>query len=262
MGEGGATGGEGRAALVTGGHRGIGLGIARALVDAGWRVALTAEVPADAPEVRVALESLDGRASYHRHDLRECAGGEALLDAAEAAVGPLATFVGNAGVPSPRRGDLLDVSPEAFDGVMAVNLRGGFFLAQAAARRLLARGRDGPYRSMLLVTSVSAELASPERAEYCLSKAGASMMARLFALRLAADGIGVFELRPGVIDTPMTAGVHEAWSARIAAGLVPAGRWGEPADVGRAAVPLARGDMAFSTGAAFAVDGGLALPAL
>ena len=246
-----------RAALVTGGHRGIGLGIARALVSAGWRVALSSDVPLDDPEVAAALEALGQGARYHRHDLRDLAGIDALLDE----VGPLTTYVGNAGVPSLRRGDMLEVTPEGLDGVMEVNLRGGFFLAQAVARGMLARRADA-YRSMIFVTSVSAGMASPERAEYCLSKAAASMMARLFALRLAGEGVGAFELRPGIVETAMTAGVHAAYSARIGAGLVPAGRWGAPADVGAAVLPLARGELAFSTGAVIAVDGGLTIARL
>ena len=248
-------------ALVTGGQRGIGLGIAEALVGAGFRVALAAERPDDDPEVREALARLGPDARYLRHDLRDVAGCAALLDRAEAALGPVATLVSNAGVPSPSRGDLLDVAPDAFDHVMGVNLRGAFFLAQEAARRML-RGSAEPYRSITFVTSVSAAMASVERAEYCVSKAGAAMTAALFALRLAPHGIGVFEVRPGIVETAMTAAARDAHAARIEGGLVPAGRWGRPADVGSVVVPLALGRMAFATGAAIPVDGGLSVPRL
>jgi NAD(P)-dependent dehydrogenase (short-subunit alcohol dehydrogenase family) len=248
-------------ALVTGGQQGIGLGIAEALAAAGRRVTLAAELPEDAPAVRDALARLGPAARYRRHDLRDLDAVPALLDDAEAAFGPITTLVSNAGVPARARGDLLDVAPESFDFVLSVNLRGGFFLAQAVARRMLAAPSDA-YRCLIFVTSVSAALASPERGEYCVSKAGAAMTAQLFALRLAAHGIGVFELRPGVVATAMTAGVREAYDARIASGLVPAGRWGEPADVASAVLPLVEGRLAFATGAVIPVDGGLSIPRL
>jgi NAD(P)-dependent dehydrogenase (short-subunit alcohol dehydrogenase family) len=171
------------------------------------------------------------------------------------------TFVSNAGVPAKVRGDMLEVSEESFDFVLGINLRGGFFLAQEVARRMAGRESEH-YRAMVFVTSVSAVMASVERAEYCISKAGAAMMARLFALRLAPAGIGVFELRPGIVETPMTAGVRDAYAARIEGGLVPAGRWGQAADVGAAVLPLARGELAFATGAVIPVDGGLSIARL
>ena len=141
---------------------------------------------------------------------------------------------------------------------MNINLRGTFFLAQEVARRMLATPSDH-YRSMLFVTSVSAAMVSVERAEYCLSKAAAAMMAQLFAARMAPHGIGVFDLRPGIIATGMTAGVADKYSKLIAGGLVPAGRWGQPADIGAVAVPLALGQMAFANGAVIPVDGGLSI---
>jgi NAD(P)-dependent dehydrogenase (short-subunit alcohol dehydrogenase family) len=153
------------------------------------------------------------------------------------------------------------VTPDNFDFAFDINVRGAFFLAQAVARHMLATP-CAHYRSMSFITSVSADMASTERAEYCLSKSAASMMARLFTLRLAADGIGVFELRPGIIETAMTAGVKDKYDARIADGLVPAGRWGVPADIGSVIVPIATGAMAFATGAVIPVDGGLSIPRL
>lgn len=246
-----------RVALITGGQQGIGLGIATALSGAGWAVALASERPGDDPAVTAALGALPG-AFYFRHDLSDIAAAPALVQRVEAALGPLTTFVSNAGVPALSRGDMLDMSADSFDLVMDVNLRGGFFLAQAVARRMRAAPAQD-YRAMIFVTSVSAELVSVERAEYCISKAAASMMARLFAARLAPDGIGVFELRPGIVRTAMTEGVAAKYDARIAGGLVPAGRWGAPADIGATVLPLARGAMAFSTGAVIPVDGGLSI---
>jgi NAD(P)-dependent dehydrogenase (short-subunit alcohol dehydrogenase family) len=250
-----------RIALVTGGQRGIGLGISRALVDAGYTVAITAQEEADAPEVTEALSSLGGKGRYFRHDLLDIDHCKALLDQVEADLGPVTAFVSNAGVPAKIRGDMLDLAPDSFDFVMGVNLRGAFFLAQEVARRMVNQPSDS-YRSMSFITSVSAEMVSIERAEYCLSKAGAAMMAELFAVRLAPHGIGVFELRPGIIETGMTAGVKDTYTARIEGGLVPAARWGQPADIGSIIVPIAEGRMAFATGSTFAVDGGLSIPRL
>jgi NAD(P)-dependent dehydrogenase (short-subunit alcohol dehydrogenase family) len=238
-------------ALVTGGQQGIGLGIARALQGAGFRV-VVASLPERADQPGMA---------YVQHDLADVAAAPGLVERVEAEHGPISCLVSNAGVPARVRGDLLEMSPENFDRTLGVNLRGTFFLAQAVARRMVGRN-DGAYRSLIFVTSVSAEMASPERGEYCISKAGASMAVKLFAARLAGAGIGVFELRPGIIATPMTAGVRETYDARIEAGLVPAGRWGQPEDVGRIVVPMATGQMAFATGAVVPVDGGLSIPRL
>jgi NAD(P)-dependent dehydrogenase (short-subunit alcohol dehydrogenase family) len=170
-------------------------------------------------------------------------------------------LVNNAGLPSPERGDLLQVTPAGFDAVLDVNLRGTFFFTQAVARAMLAQPATVP-RAIVTVSSVSAELASVERGAYCLSKAGLAMLTRLFALRLAPHGIGVFEVRPGIIRTPMTAGVAPAYDARIADGLVPMQRWGEPADVARVVAQLAAGGFAFATGSVIHADGGLAIPRL
>lgn len=245
--------------LITGGQQGIGLGIAEALRDAGYSLAIAAEQPAEA--VAGPMGRLGAQAGYYQHDLARIEAVPALLDAVESDLGPVTALICNAGVPARIRGDMLDLQPENFDWTMDINLRGNFFLAQAVARRMLAQDTN-PYRSMVFVTSVSAGMVSPERAEYCISKAGASMMVKLFAARLASAGIGVFELRPGIIATPMTAGVSAKYDALIEGGLVPAARWGKPGDIGRAVLPLVRGDMAFSTGSVISVDGGLSIPRL
>jgi NAD(P)-dependent dehydrogenase (short-subunit alcohol dehydrogenase family) len=158
---------------------------------------------------------------------------------------------------------MLALTPENFDAVLDVNLRGTFFLAQEVARRMLAaKGEPGRYRSLVFITSVSAAAASPERAEYCVSKAGAAMVAQLFAVRLAPHGIGVFDVRPGIIETAMTAGVREKYDALIAGGLVPERRWGRPEDVAEAVLPLVDGAFRYATGAIVPVDGGLGIPRL
>ncbi|WP_099828159.1 3-ketoacyl-ACP reductase [Oceaniglobus indicus] len=246
--------------IVTGGQRGIGLGIARVLHGAGHAVAIVSE-SGDAGVIDAALAEIGPRAAHFRHDLRDTDRIPALLDSIAARMGAPHALVSNAGVGAPQRGDMLTLAPDAFDLVSGINLRGTFFLAQAVARRLVAAPAD-PYRSMVFVTSVSARMASEERAEYCMSKAGAAMMVALFARRLAQDGIGVFEIRPGIISSPMTAPVRERYDGRIRDGLVPARRWGLPEDVARAVLPLIEGRMAYSTGAVIPVDGGLSIPTL
>ncbi len=250
-----------KVALVTGGQKGIGLGIAETLAGAGYSVALASRSKPDTPEVGEALERLGGNAAYFSHDMQDVEGHAGLLDRVEERFGPVTTLISNAGVPAKVRGDMLDLQLDSFDFVLGVNLRGAFFLAQEAARRMLKLRQD-TYRSITFVTSVSATMASIERAEYCISKAGAAMMAELFAVRLAPHGIGVFEIRPGIIETGMTAGVKDKYTARIEGGLVPAARWGQPADIGSTILPIAEGQMAFATGSCIAVDGGLSIPRL
>lgn len=245
-------------ALITGGQRGIGLGIARALAGEGYALALSSSSDADSDGVVAALAELGVDCRYYRHDLRDVAAAGGLVDRIETELGPISAFVSNAGVPAKTRGDLLDMAVDSFDFVLDVNLKGAFFLAQEVGRRMISRP-DGLYRSMVFVTSVSADMVSIERAEYCISKAGAAMMAQLFAARLAGEGIGVFELRPGIIATDMTAGIRDKYTARIQSGLVPAARWGEPGDVADVVLPLVQGRMAFATGAVIPVDGGLSI---
>ncbi|MBF9045088.1 3-ketoacyl-ACP reductase [Rhodobacterales bacterium HKCCE4037] len=231
-------------ALITGGQQGIGLGIAQALHDAGWEIAIASDAPS---------ADLPFDASYHQHDVRDLDAIPALLDA----VGPVETFVSNAGVGAMQRGDLLDMTPESLDRCMGINTRGAFFLAQEVARRMLATSSDD-YRSITFITSVSASMVSPDRAEYCASKAAAAMLAQAFAARLAPENIGVFDIRPGIIRTPLTAPVAGRYDDRIPQ-IVPAARWGQPSDIGQVIVPLAQGHFAFATGAQIPVDGGLSI---
>jgi NAD(P)-dependent dehydrogenase (short-subunit alcohol dehydrogenase family) len=248
-------------ALITGGQQGIGLGIARVLAAAGWRLALVSQVAPEDEAVVAALAELGPVARHFRHDLANVGAAPALVDAVMSEMGPVAALVQNAGVAARVRGDMLQITPENFDWIMGINLRGAFFLAQAVARRMLETPAEH-YRSITFVTSVSARMASPERADYCISKAAAAMTAQTLALRLAPHGIGVFDLRPGIIETAMTAGVREAYTARIEAGLVPAGRWGQPEDIGHAVLPLVSGQMGFANGAVIPVDGGLSIERL
>lgn len=248
-------------ALITGGQQGIGLGIAQALHAQGFRLAIASRSAPEDASVQEALRTLGPDARYYRHDLVDLAAIPALLDTIEAQQGPLDALIQNAGVAARVRGDMLDLAPENFDWIMGINLKGAFFLAQQVAKRMLA-SQSPHYRSITFVTSVSAQMASPERADYCISKAGAAMAAQTLALRLAPHNIGVFELRPGIVETGMTAGVKDKYDARIAGGLVPAGRWGQPSDIGQAVIPLVTGQLAFATGAVIPVDGGLSIERL
>lgn len=231
-------------ALITGGQQGIGLGIATALHAAGWEIAIASDA---------ATAELPFQASYHQHDVRDIAAIPALLDA----VGPITTLISNAGVGAMARGDVLDMTPESYDRCLEVNTRGAIFLAQAVAKRMLDMPAD-TYRSITFITSVSATIVNPTRVEYCISKAATAMAAKAFAERLAPHNIGVFDIRPGIIQSPMTAPVAERYDATIP-DTVPMGRWGTPRDIADIVVPLARGDFAFATGAQIPVDGGLSI---
>jgi len=175
--------------------------------------------------------------------------------------GALHALVNNAGRAPRVRADLLEAGEASFEDLIRTNLQGPYFLTQAAARLMVdARRRDSSTRSIIVfVTSVSAELASPNRGEYCVSKAGLAMTVKLFAARLAEHEIPVYEVRPGIIQTDMTASVRDVYDRRIAEGLVPEGRWGTPADVGRTVAALMRGDLPYATGTIIHVDGGLSI---
>ena len=255
----------GRIALVTGGTRGIGLGVARALARDGWTLALCGLRSRDeVADVVSEIASLGGGAEYWPADIGSPNDRVQLLSSIVAHFGTLHALVNNAGRAPRVRADLLAATEDSFEEVMRTNLQGPYFLTQAVARLLVQQqGREsGSARAIVFVTSVSADLASPHRGEYCVSKAGLSMAAKLFAVRLAPDRIPVYEVRPGVIATDMTAGVKEMYDKRIAEGLVPEGRWGQPEDVGRAVATLLRGDVAYATGTIMNVDGGLSIPRL
>lgn len=248
------------AALVTGARRGIGRATCAALAARGFDVVGADLSEEGVAETAAAVEAAGGRFAFRQADVAALEDHAALLDAAWDAFGGLECLVNNAGVGAMRRGDLLEVTRESWDRAFDVNVRAGFFLAQGMARRMLAAGApERGRRSIVFVSSANATLASPERGEYAASKAAVSMVARVFALRLAEEGIAVHEIRPGVIRTDMTAPVAAAYDARIAAGLSPIRRWGEAEDVGRTIALLAAGDLPFTTGDAFHVDGGLHL---
>jgi NAD(P)-dependent dehydrogenase (short-subunit alcohol dehydrogenase family) len=254
-----------RVAIVTGGTRGIGLGIAGALARNGWNLALCGVRSED--EVQRPIESLraEGADVWYRPLDVSCVGDhERFVDAVRDRWGAVDALVNNAGRAPRVRVDLLDATDASFDEVMRTNLHGPYFLTQRVARLLVAQRAADRARSMAIVfvTSVSAVMASTNRGEYCVSKAGLAMAAQLFALRLAEHAIPVYEIRPGIVATDMTAPVKAAYDERIADGLVPTRRWVSPDEVGRVVEALLRGDLPYATGSVISVDGGLSIPRL
>jgi 3-oxoacyl-[acyl-carrier protein] reductase len=254
-----------RTALITGGTRGIGLGIARALAREGWSLALGGIRPdADVKAALEELRALGAVAHYLRGDLARREDRARVATEAFQTLGRINALVNNAGRAPRVRADLLDATEDSFEELLRANLQGPYFLTQAIARHQVEQRRADPSfaASIVFVTSVSAVMVSPNRGEYCVSKAGLSMAARLFASRLAEDGIPVYEVRPGIVATDMTAGVREKYDRPIADGLVPERRWGQPEDVGRTVAALVRGDVPYATGTIINVDGGLSIPRL
>jgi NAD(P)-dependent dehydrogenase (short-subunit alcohol dehydrogenase family) len=202
--------------------------------------------------------------SAWRADVADIEQGAGLLDQTLRAFGRVDLWVNNAGIAPAERLDLLDTTPETWDRVVSNNLRGPFFLTQAVARSMIALSTAGTIAEpqIVFISSISSTVASVSRPEYCVAKAGLSMVAQLFAIRLAGQGIRVYEIRPGLIETEMTRPVRDLYDGKIAAGLTPIRRWGTPEDVGRAVAAIAAGAFPFSTGAILNVDGGLTLQAL
>lgn len=250
---------EKRCALVTGSTRGIGLAIAFALAREGFNIALNGRSPED--KVRGVLSELRAEgveAYYFQADISNARDRQMLVEGVRRQFGRLDILVNNAGIAPPERTDLLEASEENFDKVLAVNLKGPYFLTQLVARWMIEQKKAHPEREMYIVniSSISAYAASPDRGEYCVSKAGLSMMTKLYAVRLAPFGINVYEIRPGIIETDMTAPVRKKYDQLIQNGLIPISRWGRPEDVAQAVVALAKGLLKFSTGEVINVDGG------
>ena len=248
-----------RSALVTGGSRGIGLGIAERFLTDGYQVVINGVRAPDA--VSGTLESLSrlGDVTYVSADVGTAEGRDRLMSETLAAVERLDVLVNNAGITSPGRKDVLEATEEDLDAVLSVNLKGPFLLTQGVARHMIEEHEADPeFRGRIVnITSISAVLATPNRSEYCISKAGLSMTTLLWATRLAEYGIDVFEVRPGVIQTDMTAPVAEKYEALIRDGLTLDRRFGMPEDVAAVVAALAGGDIPYSTGQIITVDGGL-----
>ena len=253
-------GGPGRGlAIVTGGRRGIGRAICVELAAAGFDVAVVDLVDdASAHDTVAAVHASGRQGKFYQKDIARTDGNADFVARIEGELGAVACLVNNAGVQVSVRGDLLDVTEQAFDRLIAINLRGTFFLTQAVARAMLSRPQPVAERSIVTITSANAGLVSPEKGPYCISKAGLSMASQQFALRLAEAGIHVHEIRPGLIQTDMTADVYDKYSAQVEAGQLSAiRRWGQPEDIGRAVATLATGGMPFSTGDIFHIGGGM-----
>ena len=267
-----------KVALVTGGSRGIGFGIAEKLATEKWDLVINGVREESAvTEPLAKLRAMGVKVGYARGDVGSAEGRKAIYQAThdliagwgsssglKSQVSGLNLLVNNAGVAPKVRADLLETSEESYDYVVNTNLRGVFFLTQAFARDMVAAKKADPAFAAYIIniTSISATVVSINRGEYCIAKAGLSMLSQLFATRLGPDGIPVYEVRPGVIKTDMTAGVTEKYDKLIASGLNIQPRWGYPEDVGKAVAALARGDFPFSTGQVVMVDGGLTIPRL
>lgn len=243
-------------ALVTGAGRGLGLAIARALHGAGFAVA-SASLEPSPPEGAKALLQQPGT-RYYPCDISDLPGHATLLDRVEQDLGPITCLVNNAGVTSLVRGDMLELTPESFDRSVAINLRGTFFLSQAVAKRML-RAQPSSGQTIVTISSVNASMIGENRADYCITKASLTMLTKLFATRLGEHGIAVFEVRPGIFQTDMTAPAFDKYDPYIRSGGVPMRRWGQPEEIGKAVATLATGALPFATGIHVDIGGGLHL---
>ncbi len=246
-------------ALVTGAGGGLGGAIARALAARGFDLVLNDLVVSDGLTALIEAVAAHGaRAVPVLADIADDTSRAGFVDAAFATFGRLDCLVNNAGVSVLSRGDILDVSPESFDRCISVNLRAQFFLTQAVARRMLAEPERGKRRSVITVTTVAVDHhVGKVLAEYCIAKAGLAHAHQHFAVRLAPEGIDCYEIRPGMMKTDMTATTREKYDALIASGFVPAGRWGDIAEIGQAAAAMADGALSYAVGQTVHIDGGM-----
>ncbi len=250
-------------ALITGARRGIGLGIAKALAAKGYDLAITDIVRDEASASAVqALEALGAKALFLEADIADLAGHDKTVQSVIACYGRIDCLVNNAGIGSKVRGDFLDLKPANYNVIFDVNLRGTVFFTQCVLRTMLAQLHNPAARTIINVTSVSAEMTSPERLDYCMTKASLAAFTQGLALRLADEGISVFDVRPGIIRSDMTSVVAAKYDKLIADGLVPMKRWGVPDDLGRIIAALASGDFNFATGSVINADGALSISRL
>jgi 3-oxoacyl-[acyl-carrier protein] reductase len=265
-----ARGSQAPVALVTGASRGLGRGIAETLARDGLSVAVHYASNAKAAEETVAAcrrLALDPGQRFITvgGNVGLAADRARIVEETLAQLSRIDALVNNAGMAPRVRADIVEASEESFDEVIAVNLKGPYFLSQAVVKHWLSRKGEAPLPGgfkLIIVSSISAYLASINRGEYCISKAGLGMVTKLWASRLATEGVQVFELRPGIMATDMTAGVKDKYDKLIAEGLVPQKRWGQGADVGLAVSALLKGYFPFSTGDIINVDGGIHLQRL
>lgn len=252
-------------AIVTGGSRGIGLGVAEQLAKSGFDVVINGRREAsDVADSVKKLEAAGAAMLYVKADVASREDHEKLVAETLKRFGRIDALVNNAGVAPDVRADILDATPESFDRLISINLKGPYFLTQRVAKYFIERRKsETAFRGKIVnVSSISATVASVNRGDYCISKAGVAMASKLWAVRLGEFGIDVYEVRPGVIATDMTGAVKEKYDNLIANGLTVDKRWGYPEDVGKAVASLARGDFPYATGSVIMVDGGLTLDRL
>lgn len=248
-----------KVALITGAARGIGYGIAQCLAREGCGLVICDIHAEDAvAEALQNLRALGAEVLYCRADVSDAMARERMLAEIKGHYGRLNVLVNNAGVAPAVRADILEATEESFARLIRINLQGPYFLTQAAAKWMIGQKQAGPAFTgcVVNISSISATVASPSRGDYCISKAGVSMATRLWAARLAEYDIPVYEIRPGIIQTEMTAPVREKYDKLIGEGMLLQARWGLPEDVGKAVAMMVRGDIAYSTGQVIMVDGG------
>lgn len=248
-----------KVALVTGAARGIGYGIAKALAAEKHNIVVADLVePAAVKDAVAGLEKLGAEVLYCRADVSSADDRKRMLGEIRTKFGALHVLVNNAGVAPKVRADILEATEESFERLMKINLQGPYFLTQGVANWMVEQKKADPqfFGCIVNISSISAEVASVARGEYCISKAGVSMATKLWAARMGEFNIPVYEIRPGIIQTDMTAPVKAKYDKLIAEGLLVQARWGQPEDIGKAVAMMARGDIAYSTGQVVNVDGG------
>ena len=254
-----------KVALITGGTRGIGFGIAKCLAKDGFDLALNGVRDKSLLDVPLReLSDFGAKVIYCRGDIASSKERSSILNEIKSHYGRLNVLVNNAGVAPRKRKDILESTEEDFEFVIKTNLQGTYFLSQAVSNWMIEQKKADPgFQSCIInISSISATVVSVNRGEYCIAKAGISMCTQLFAVRLGEFNIPVFEIRPGVIATDMTAGAKDKYDKLIEEGLCVQKRWGVPNDVGLAVAALVRGDFPYSTGQVIMVDGGLTIPGL
>ncbi|WP_018612650.1 3-ketoacyl-ACP reductase [Segetibacter koreensis] len=254
-----------KVALITGGSRGIGFGIATELAKAGFDLAINGMRPANDVEDAISkLKAFGNDVIYCQANIAAPGDRDVMLEQIDNHYGKLNVLVNNAGVAPKERRDILEATEESFDHVVFTNLKGPYFLTQKVANLMVEQKKNDRAfsASIINISSISSTVVSVNRGEYCISKAGISMATQLFAARLGEFNIPVYEVRPGVIRTDMTAGVQEKYNKLIEEGLFVQKRWGEPEDVGKVVASLAKGDFLYSTGQVIMVDGGMTIPRL
>lgn len=252
-------------ALITGGSRGIGLGIAREMAAAGFDLAINGvREKKQVDPVLDELRSTGREVFYVRGDISDRKDRQSVFDRVIGEFGQINVLINNAGIAPSERRDILEATEESYDTVMGTNLKGSYFLTQLFARHMVEMKKKDPrFEACIInISSTSATVASTNRGEYCISKAGIFMVTRLWAARLGEFGIPVYEIRPGIIRTDMTAAVTEKYDRLIESGICIQKRWGSPEDVGKVATAMATGAMPYSTGQVVVADGGMSIPRL